>query len=159
MHAIYDRLKRHFDFLGERAATEDDLFAFCADRGVEVVFAHEITRGVYVRHSRGTDHIFVNKNLLGWSLVYVLAHEIAHMLLHAPTRTGVRASCPRVFGFDGERCSRVNHEEAETAAALLMLPRVESVDTDLLDAESALEKRPYTELVVRRLDYLRRYGK
>lgn len=152
MTTLYDRLKRHFKFLGERPVTEADLFAVCADRGCNVVFAREINRGVYVRHADGSDHIFLNPTLSGLSLVYVFAHEAAHMLLHVPTRGPQAAS---LHAFDGHRCSRINHLEAETAAALLMFPRIEAIDTELLENAD----RRYTELIALRLHYLVRYGK
>lgn len=147
MTTLFDRLKKHFPFLGERAVTEADLFEICERRGVEVVFAHEIRAGIYV-HRAGRDHIFLNAMLHGQSLVYVLSHEIAHMLLHVPTRSrGV------ALGFNGETCSRRNHAEAETAAALLMFP-LTGIDRRLFDAaNSGFTDMRYAELIMRRLMY------
>lgn len=150
MTTLFSRLKKAFPFVGERPATEADLFAFCAARGVEVVFAAEIRRGLYVRRE-GSDYIFLNASLLGWSLLYVLAHEIGHLLYHVPTRTR-NAS----FAFDGDRCRR-NHVEAETAAALLLLP-VAELERSLLAGEYKTDER-LAALIGVRIDYHSKYRK
>ncbi len=151
MRNLHDRLKKAFPFLGTRAATEDDLFAYCTQRRVDVVHAHEIHRGVYVRHELGTDHIFLNKQLIGQSLVYVLAHEIAHHLLHVP-----RMARGVTMTFDGKRCNAQRHNEAETAAALLMFTANEARHG--LTYEN-LNNRDLAALLIRRWIYEREYGK
>lgn len=158
MNTLFDRLERHFPFIGERAVEIDDLFELCTGRGVAVVFAPEISRGVYVRDSTGGEHIFLNSMLHGVSLMYVFAHEVAHMLLHVPqksSRQSVVSSQHAEFGFDGKRCSRVNHDEAETAAALLMIPKVDPLDPILIEHADPR----FAQLIAYRLHYLTTYGK
>jgi Zn-dependent peptidase ImmA (M78 family) len=147
MITLFDRLKKAFPFVGERAATELDLFAFCTDRNVIVEFASEIERGLYVRKD-GEDYIFLNQRLMGLSLLYVLAHEIAHLLLHVPSR---RRNIQ--MAFEPHLCGR-NHKEAETAVALLLIPLA---DLETITDHAADEH--LAQLVKYRIEYAREYSR
>lgn len=155
MNTIHDRLQKAFPFLGQRAATESDLLDYCEARGVAVVFDRRIEKGIYARDPHGGDHIFLNASLHGWSLLYVLAHEIGHLVLHVPSKrrrsavSGQR-SVSVMMPFE---CRR-NHSEAETAAALLLLPMSEL--ERLRDAAGDRDDH-LSRLVAYRLDYFARY--
>lgn len=127
MEILLPRLASAFPFIGERPATEKDLFAFCEDRGIAVITTSGIERGVYVRR-QGKDFIFLNSRLRGWELLHVFAHEIAHFILHVPMRTRNVE-----LHFD-ETLSRRKHREAEMAAALLLVP-ANTIEQLLIDGE------------------------
>ncbi len=151
MNTLFDRLKKALPFVGSRPVTEDDLHDFCETRGVDVVFAHEIRHGLYVRTEMGTDHIFLNSMLYGHSLVYVFAHEVAHMILHVPTRSRRAAK----MQFSGD-LSRRMHDEAETAAALMMYP-LAKIERSLIEARS-IGNPHINQLLARRVNYLNLYN-
>lgn len=118
MHTMIGRLRQAFPFLGERAATEEDLFGFAASEGVPVEWSRVVDRGLYslAKYDDVLFHVIaLNTDLAGVSLRYVLAHELGHYLFHVPSQ--VRNGERLAFGFD---CK--DHHEAETVAALLLLP-------------------------------------
>lgn len=139
MHQILSRLEKEFPFLGRRAASETDFFECCDRAGIEVVFTPEISSGIYVRF-QGRNFIFLGTGLSGWQLLYVMFHELAHAIFHAPSQFGVEC-------FDGF-LQRKNHEEAESAAALLLFPlhELEPIDQDK------------TALASRRMDLFYKFG-
>lgn len=153
MHTtLFERLRRTFPFVGQRAVTERDLFDYADAAGVPVTFDAAIRSGVYATHPVLGDHIFLSPRLRGASLVYVLAHEIAHHLLHVPTRArGVEPDR------EGRRCGRRNHDEAETAVALLMFTAAD-LESAAADA-SMLETRDLAGLLVRRWEFFRHNGR
>ena len=152
MNAMYRRLKKAFPFVGKRAVTEDDLLHLCAAGEIPVIYDPKVEKGIYAecrdewgrRHAHG---IFLNPKLVGWSLVYVFAHEVAHFLFHAPTRT----RCSR----SGGGCSDPTHAEAENAAALLLLP-LHDVEDALLHGLHLTDER-FAELIGRRLAFASDY--
>jgi Zn-dependent peptidase ImmA (M78 family) len=151
MHTLASRVRAAFPFVGERAATEDDLLEFCAGEGVAVVWSRDVDKGIYAigKCGRQVVHaICLNTQLIGWSLLYVLAHEIGHYLLHAPskTRTGPVAAF---------QCRR-EHREAETVAALLLLP-IPELEAALISGHYK-ENEDLAALIGVRLDARRRYG-
>ena len=81
---IWPRLRTEFPWINERAATDEDFHAFCDREGVEVVFAPEILKGIYVRTSWGSHHIFLNSEMEEATRHYVMFHEVAHYLFHEP---------------------------------------------------------------------------
>ena len=115
MKELLTRLQEAFPFLGSRPATEDDLLTFCSERGIEVLFKPAVTNGIYVVYE-GEHFIFLGSKIRGWRLLYVLAHEIGHYLLHIPGETQFGAEY-----FDLHE-KRKKHREAESVAALLLLP-------------------------------------
>jgi Zn-dependent peptidase ImmA (M78 family) len=115
MKRLLARLRETFPFLCTRPATEDDLLTFCSERGIEVLFKPTVTNGFYVVYE-GEHFIFLGSKLRGWRLLYVLAHEIGHYLLHVPGEKQFGAEC-----FDIHE-KRKKHREAESVAALLLLP-------------------------------------
>lgn len=143
MSTFLTRLKKAFPHIGHRSITENELFQFCSDNGVKVVTTSAIERGVYVRQL-GEDFIFLNSRLNGWQLLHVFAHEIAHFLLHVPTRTRNVE-----FHFDGKASCR-NHREAESSAALLLIPAHE-IEKMLIDGEFR-ENESLADLIALRLD-------
>lgn len=150
MNALYRRLKKAFPFVNERAATPDDLFKFLAARDVPVIYGHPIRRGIYVRRN-GLDYMFLNPSLHGWSLAYVLSHEIGHLLFHVPARTR-----NATFGFN-HRQNEKQHNEAETVAALLLFPLGDIEDALIHGLHLADEQ--LAELIGRRLDYASQHKK
>ena len=115
MNQILTKLRQHFPFLHKRAATEDDFFDFCERNEIEVVTTNLISKGVYVIF-QGKHFIFLNNELKGRMLLYVMFHELAHYLFHFPSqsRYGVE--------FFSVHSKEKNHTEAEYAAALLLYP-------------------------------------
>lgn len=115
MHTILNRLREFFPFVNTRPATENDFFDYCLANDVDVVFASEVRKGMYARFAEH-DFIFLNSQLYGWPLRYVMFHEIGHQLLHVP-------GCGRdgSHRFDDVTRSR-HHAEAEAVAAYLLLP-------------------------------------
>jgi|GEM_PF-2313120 len=153
MHTLTSRLRAAFPFVGERAATEDDLLGFLADRGVAVIWSRDVDKGLYAIGKYGGEMIHaicLSTQLIGWSMLYVLAHEIGHYLLHAPGKT--RVGPVAVAGF---QC-RKEHREAETVAALLLLP-IPELEAALLSGLHK-ENEDLANLIGVRLDARRRYG-
>ncbi|MEO7672979.1 MAG: ImmA/IrrE family metallo-endopeptidase [Pyrinomonadaceae bacterium] len=148
MHNLLPKLKRAFPFLGERSASEDDFFQFCADHKITVVFESDISIGVYVLCG-GESFIFLNNKLRGWYLRYVMYHELAHYLFHSPSQSNARVE------FFHLHSKRKNHFEAEAAAALLLLPTLE-LHTALQDPEVYISDE-LQGLIKFRLDLWGRY--
>jgi Zn-dependent peptidase ImmA (M78 family) len=121
MISLLPKLREAFPFVGERSATEDDLFRFCFYRQVEVVFRDDIPTGVYAM-SQGEHFIFLNTKLIGWTLRYVFTHEIGHYLFHAPSNSNFHLE------FFTRESKHKNHIEAEQVAAMLLLPVPEIED-------------------------------
>jgi len=144
MRSIYNRLKKAFPFVGTRAATEDDLFEFCADRGIEIVFSRDVSAGVYVVYD-GEHFIFLNNKLSGRRLLHVAFHEIGHFLFHAPTQSQFAA---QFYGLDHWR--RRNECEAEAVAAWLLLPIADM--EDVVVSGSFKHDLELAELVATRLE-------
>lgn len=144
MNSLLRRLKSAFPFVGERAATENDLFEFCADHKIEIVFTPETSAGIYVMFNR-ENFIFLNSRLTGRRLLHVAFHEIGHYLLHVPKRRQFAAE------FYGRHENERTHCEAETVAALLLLPMPDL--EDLLIAGVHKHDDELAELIGRRLDF------
>ncbi|MEO5857902.1 MAG: ImmA/IrrE family metallo-endopeptidase [Pyrinomonadaceae bacterium] len=123
MKQLYKKLKKAFPFVGERGITEDDVFSFCADHGIEIVFSPHITDASYVTYD-GESFIFVNHKLNGWRLLHRLCHEIGHYLFHVPTQSSFAVE---MYGLEHYR--KRNECEAEAVAAWLMLPMHEMENT------------------------------
>jgi hypothetical protein len=161
MHTLAGRLRQAFPFLGERAATEDDLLGFCAGRGVAVRFSPVVEKGIYAMRVGGGmpdfHAIALNSRLFGWSLCYVLAHEIGHYLLHVvpPRPVGRRRRGKVEWAFYDFAC-RKNHHEAETVAALLLLP-IPELEAALL-AGAFKDNSDLAALIHVRLDAWGNYG-
>ena len=147
MNNLLRRIKSAFPFVGTRAATEDDLFEFCADHNIELIFTPEARAGIYVVFG-GKHHIFLNSQLFGRRLLHVAFHEIGHYLLHVPKRTIARAE------FFHKHENARTHREAEMVAAMLLLPI--SVMEDLLLAGQSEEFDEVAELIGTRIEA---YGK
>lgn len=115
MKTLFPRLKKAFPFLGSRSVTEEDIFEFAAARNIEIIFTPNISNACYVVYE-GFDFIFVNSKLRGRRLLHRLCHEIGHFIFHVPSQSR--------FGVEFfDLHSKKNHEEeAESVAALLMLP-------------------------------------
>src|SRR5687767_3258055 len=96
MHTVLTRLRTAFPFAGERSATEDDFFTFCAERRIEVVFTPEVSWGIYAV-CRGEHFIFLNSRLSDLTLLYVMFHELGHYLFHVP---GLARDKTAVFGWN-----------------------------------------------------------
>ena len=142
MNTILQRLRIEFPFVGERPATEQELFDYCERHAVHVRFDSRVEDGVYIHEpDSGIDLIMLNPKLFGFTLLYVFAHEIGHHLLHVPTLG------PAVEHFDKYRNNR-NHSEAEAVAAYLLLPEAEIFR--LLDAGNITNGR-LADLIALRL--------
>ena len=145
MKLLLPRLKAAFPHVGERSVTTREMFDLCSSRAVHVITTSAVERGLYVRQF-GEDFIFLNSRLTGWRMLHVFAHEIAHCLLHVPARTQNAA-----FHFDGVTARR-HHREAESAAALLLIPPRE-IERMLIDGEFR-ENESLADLISLRLDLI-----
>lgn len=146
---LLPEIKKAFPFFNSRPATERDLLEFCERRKIKVVFTPEFKDGgVYVLFE-GDHFIFLNKRLRGWMLCYVLAHELAHYLLHFPSQTNFGVEFFTLH--DKEK----NHREAEAVAALLLLP-MRDLETVLIERQF-VENEALAELVATRLTIASRY--
>jgi len=115
MRTILHRLKREFPFVTQRPATEQDALDYCEREQITLTYRTEIRDGAYIYWPYDdTHHIFLNSNLYGFMLLYVMFHEIGHHMFHVPTRSAT------VETFDAYRCNR-NHQEAESVAAYLLI--------------------------------------
>lgn len=122
MKIILSRLAEAFPFLHSRSATEQDFHEYCRLHKVKVVFDSDVSTGIYVRFM-GTDTIFLSPKLSGWMLRYVMFHELAHAIFHAPTQSNMQVD---FFGVKTRNHRmRKNHLEAEAVAAVLLLPTLE----------------------------------
>jgi Zn-dependent peptidase ImmA (M78 family) len=157
MKQILSRLEKAFPFLHERSATEEDFYAFCAEKRVEVVHTPDISHGVYVMFA-GRHFIFLNSKLRGLMLLYVMYHELAHYLFHAPSRSdyAVEFFDPHVESFRS-RTRRKIHCEAEAVAAWLLIPTME-LHTVLQSHDTYLSDELQV-LIATRLDLWSRYRK
>jgi Zn-dependent peptidase ImmA (M78 family) len=93
-----------------RVYTERDLLLLCRRFGVIVIEAYTGELGLYFVHE-GKPFIFLQPGLRGGLRVWVLAHEFAHFLLHAPSASTFTISMKRKADF-----------EANIIAALLLIP-------------------------------------
>ena len=145
---ILTQLKKAFPFIGERSATEDDFFEYCAFSLIDVVFTPLIPVGVLVKFE-GKDYIFLNDKLHGWFLRYVMFHELAHYMFHMPSqaRYGVE--------FFSLHHKEKNHLEAEQVAALLLLPINEL--HEVLQHPEIVHDEHMKELIGVRLDIANKY--
>jgi Zn-dependent peptidase ImmA (M78 family) len=142
MISLLPKLEEYFPFLGQRAVTENDLQWLCFRDGVEVVFRDDIPKGVYAM-SGGEHFILLNTKLFGWSLLYVFAHEFAHYLFHAPSNSSFHLE------FFASESKQKNHMEAESVAALLLLPLCEIeelIETGLYNSSEELSELMKTRL-------------
>jgi Zn-dependent peptidase ImmA (M78 family) len=148
MKHILTKLKDCFPFLHQRAATEDDFHEFCERHGICVVFTNLISEGVYVIFE-SKHFIFLNNQLRGRMLRYVMFHELAHYLFHWPSQTRMGAE------FFKLGCTEKNHSEAEASAALLLFPAREW-ESLLQDAEIT-DSEELKTLIGVRLDIAEKY--
>lgn len=148
MNTLLRRLKSAFPFVGTRAAIDDDLFGFCADRDIELVFSPDVSAGIYAMY-RGEHFIFLNSRLSGRRLLHVAFHEIGHYLLHVPTQGRYAAEFFRLHQKQKDHC------EAESVAAFLLLPIAEL--ESLLLAGVHERDHELAELIGRRLELFARY--
>jgi Zn-dependent peptidase ImmA (M78 family) len=93
-----------------RVHTERDLLLLCRRHGVGVVEAYTGALGLYIVHE-GKPFIVLQPGLRGGLRAWVLAHEFAHFLLHAPNASTFTTSMKRKADF-----------EANIIAALLLIP-------------------------------------
>ena len=145
---ILTQLKKAFPFVGQRSATEDDFFEYCAYSFIDVVFTPFISIGMYVKYNGG-DYIFLNDKLHGWFLRYVMFHELAHYMFHMPSQAKYGAE------FFSLHSKEKNHIEAETIAALLLLPMEEL--TDVLQLPEASLDEHMKALIGVRLEIANKY--
>lgn len=149
MKNLVPKLKKAFPFISERIVNEKDLFDFCAKKNCQIVFDREISTGVYVRFM-GSDYIFLNPKLSGFWFLYVFAHEVGHLMFHAPSRSSVGVE------FFDLHSRRKNHSEAETVAALLVLP-IPELENALISGAYKDDSR-LADLIARRLDIFNLHG-
>ncbi len=148
MLSLLPRLKAAFPFVGERSATEEDFYRYCADHQITVVMDLDVSIGVYVA-CLGENVIFLNPKLRSWFLKYVMFHELAHFIFHAPTQSNVGVE------FFRPHSKRKNHFEAEAVAALLLLPKTEL--NSILQSEE-FENPDLAELVSLRFEIYRNFN-
>ena len=148
MKHILTKLRDHFPFLHQRAATEEDFHDFCDRQGVEVIYTSEMSYGVYVIF-RSKHFIILNDKLKGRMLRYVMFHELAHYLFHWPSQARMGAE---FFKLDrGQK----NHAEAEAICAVLLFPTNEW-EALLQDPEIAASEE-LSELIGVRMEIAARY--
>jgi Zn-dependent peptidase ImmA (M78 family) len=94
----------------QRVHTERDLLLVCLRLGIKVIEAYTGELGLYIVY-RGRPFIIIQPGLRGGLRAWVLAHEIAHFLLHAPSASTFTTSMKRKADF-----------EANIIAALLLIP-------------------------------------
>lgn len=115
MKSLLPKIKAAFPFVGQRPATEKDFYDYCAAERIEVVHTPAAAAGLFIVYG-GERFIFLNSGLRGFRLLHVAFHELAHHLLHAPTDRRYAAE------FFAVHEDRRKHREAESVAALLLLP-------------------------------------
>ncbi len=93
-----------------RVHTERDLLLVCQRNGVTVAEAYTGELGLYIVHE-GRPFIILQPGLRGGLRAWVLAHELGHFLLHAPTASTFTISMKRKADF-----------EANIIAAILLMP-------------------------------------
>src|SRR4051794_30586406 len=93
-----------------RVHTERDLLLLCRRNGVNVAEAYTGELGLYVIYD-DKPFIILQPELPGGLHAWVLAHEFAHFLLHAPNASTFTTSMRRKADF-----------EANIIAALLLIP-------------------------------------
>lgn len=129
----------------ERVLTESDLYGLCGRFDITVDEQPLATAGFYYR-LMGRDGIAVNSRMDPEHKLFVLFHEFAHFLLHAP-ESGPAAN----FHGIGRR-SRAE-VEADAFALCAMIPR-----PMLLEPAGALYDSLKPEMVNSRLELLRVYN-
>ena len=111
---ILPRLYSAFPWFCSRPATEDDFQEFCQREGVDVVFAPQIKAGICVWYE-DRSFIFLNADLSGPLLRYVMFHEIGHYLFHGPSTRFINLATGNVSHRPEKE---KKHLEAEIVAAL-----------------------------------------
>lgn len=99
----------HFKKWNSEEISLDELFQFCENNRVWVLFVLGQGHGRYLRY-KDCDFILLNPKLPRMMLWWVLAHEVAHFLLHTPHNFNVQAT-------------RKADYEANFIAAPMLLPQ------------------------------------
>jgi Zn-dependent peptidase ImmA (M78 family) len=98
-----------FENWNRTVITEDDLYQFCEQNKVWVLFDANQKFGRYLRY-KGHDFILINPKLSKIWRWWVLAHEVAHFALHEP------------HNFNYQTTRKADYE-ANFIAAPMLLPR------------------------------------
>ena len=114
-HVIKPKIESAFPWIIERPATETDFKEFCASENITVIYDKAIESGVYVLFN-DESFIFLNPQLTGRSLRFVMFHEAAHYLFHDP-RICFEDESRRQQQFSAKK-----HIEADIVSALLIAP-------------------------------------
>src|SRR5688572_9200127 len=147
MLSLLPRLKAALPFIGKRSATEEDFYRHCAAHEITVVMDMDMSIGVYVT-CRNEPFIFLNPKMKGWYLRYVMFHELAHHIFHAPSQSNAGVE------FFHLHSKQKNHFEAEVVAAMALLPRKE-INSLLQNRE--FERPELANLITFRLELYRRF--
>ncbi len=73
-----------FPFWNKRTVTEQDLQNYCKRNGIHIAEGKIDVPGLYVINE-GVPFIVIDPDLKGFMRAWVLLHELAHHLLHAPS--------------------------------------------------------------------------
>jgi Zn-dependent peptidase ImmA (M78 family) len=106
----------------KRRLTEDDFFAICKKRGVQVL-EEDVATSFYFS-LLGKEFIVISKQLTGVKRQFALFHELSHCLL------GVRSNQPRAL-FMGQ-CSNKEEDEADAFACIALIPKNHLYDVEFI---------------------------
>lgn len=132
----------------EQPLTQEDFYRICRRCKITVVEIPLRVSGFYYSLLEG-HYIAINSRLCPETKTFVMFHELAHFLMHAPD-DGVTAN------FHGVGKQTRKEAEADAFAACALIPRrmVESLRPQQLIEEDGFS----VELVKQRIEVLRRFG-
>lgn len=102
--------QKAFPYWNKRAITERDIRRYCKKKGIQIVEGKFGAAGLHTPYG-GYSFIVIDPDLKGVMRLWVLLHELAHFLLHAP---GIQL-------FDRSYESKMDYE-ANFVAAVGMIP-------------------------------------
>lgn len=147
MHFFLDKITKLKCKWNEKALSQDDFYRLCRRSKVNVVEMPLRVSGFYYC-LLGKHHIAINSRLGPEQKLFVMFHEFAHFLMHAPD-DGVTAN----FHGVGRKTRKEKEADAFALCALIPRTRIESGQIDEL-----IEDTFSQELVVQRMELFRRLG-
>ncbi|MBK9155386.1 MAG: ImmA/IrrE family metallo-endopeptidase [Chloracidobacterium sp.] len=130
MNLLVKRIEKLHSRWNVSALTAEDLYKLCSDHDIEVLEVPLRIDGFYYS-VMGRHFIAVNSSLEPRRKLFVLFHEFAHFMFHAPTGS----PSARFHGI-GRRCRKEREADMFALCALIPKPMLESRSAaDLIDGE------------------------
>lgn len=132
----------------ERPLTEEDFYRICRRNKVSVTEMPLVTNGFYYC-VKGRHYIAISSRLKGNEKLFVMFHELAHFLMHAPDSNATA-------NFSGIGKPTRKEKEADAFAYCAILPKrwiEQKTLRDLVEDEGFTE-----EFIAERKEVFRRYG-